>query len=149
MTNEDYMKEAMSEADLSVTSGSYPFGCVVVDKVGKIVWQDHDRVEELQDPTAHGEVNAVRHLCKELQTLNLSEYIFYTTSEPCPTCLTTLVKARVQKMYYGAETESTASLPIKATYLASYAKKYPIEVIGGIMVHECLEQRDTFFKNHG
>ena len=114
---------------------------IVVDPEGNIVWKDHDRQKELTDPTAHGEINAIRALCKKLNTFSLQGYTFYTTSEPCPTCLTGMIKARVSKNYYGAKTESTASLPIPAEELASRAKKYPIEVIGGILAEECLAQR--------
>lgn len=142
MTHEEYMKVAIEEAERSVQAGQGPFAAIVVDPDGNIVWKDHDRQKELTDPTAHGEINAIRALCKKLNTLSLQEYTFYTTSEPCPTCLTGMIKARVSKNYYGAKTESTASLPISAEELASRAKKYPIEVFGGILAKECLEQRE-------
>ena len=144
MTHEDYMKIAIEEAQLSVDQGNAPFGVVVVDQNGKIVWRDHDKVKELTDPIAHGEINAIRYLCKTLGTLSLRGYTFYTTSEPCPTCLTGCIKAQVSRIFYGAETESNASLPLKAIELAKQSKKYPIEVLGGILANECLEQREKF-----
>jgi len=110
MTNEDYMKLALEEAETTVTEENAPFGVIVVDDKGKVATRDHDRVKELTDPTAHGEINAIRKLCKELGSLTLSKMTFYTTSEPCPTCLSSCVKA----IYYGTETETSASLPIKA-----------------------------------
>jgi tRNA(Arg) A34 adenosine deaminase TadA len=85
-------------------------------------------------------------LCKKLNTLSLKDYIFYTTSEPCPTCLTGCIKAKVRKMVYGCDTETTASLPIKATELANKFKKYKLEVIGGVLADDCLEQREKFIK---
>lgn len=141
MTHEDYMKLAIEEAELSVRQGQGPFAVVVVDPEGNVVWKDHDRQKELTDPTAHGEVNAIRHLCKKINSLSLKGYSFYTTSEPCPTCLTSMIKAQVSFSYYGAKTESTASLPLSAEFIASYAKKYPIKVTGGILGEECLSQR--------
>ena len=141
MTNEDYMRLAIEEAEKSVKEGQGSFTVVVVDPKGNIAWKDHDRQKELTDPTAHGEINAIRHLCKENNTLSLKGYTFYTTSEPCPTCLTGMIKAQVSKSYYGAKTETTASLPISAEMIASYAKKYPIQVVGGILGAECLAQR--------
>lgn len=145
MTHEDYMREALKEADISVREGNAPFGVVVVDtQTGEILCREHDRVKEYCDPTAHAEINAVRKICKERNTLSLRDTAFYTTSEPCPTCLTAMIKARVAKNYYGAETESTASLPLKAKDLAKYSLKYPIEVNSGILAKECLEQRDKF-----
>jgi len=119
MTHEDVMRIAMEEAEVAVRQGQAPFGAVVVDHEGTVIAQDHDRVHELLDPTAHAEINAIRLLCKKLNTLDLSNCIFYCTSEPCPTCMTSCIKARVRSIYYGAETEVTASLPIKAIYFAT------------------------------
>ena len=142
MTPEQYMKLALEEAEVSVKEGNGPFAVVVTDRDGTVIWKDHDRQKELTDPTAHREINAIRYLCKKLNTLSLRGYTFYTTSEPCPTCLTGMIKAQVFASYYGAKTESTASLPLSAEMIASYAKKYPIKVIGGILASECLTQRN-------
>ena len=131
----------MEEAETSANERQEPFAVVVLNSEGNIVWKDHDRVKEKMDPTAHGEMNAIRHLCKSINTLSLKGYSFYTTSEPCPTCLTGMIKAQVSACYYGAKTENNASLPISAESLASQAKKYPIKVIGGILAEECLAQR--------
>lgn len=142
MSHEEIMKLAMEEAELAVHEGNAPFACVVVDQNGEIVARDHDRVKELMDPTAHGEVNAIRKLCKQLQTLSLRDYMFYTTSEPCPSCMAGMIKAKVPTVYYGAKTETTASLPIPAEYLAEKSLKYPISVTGGILAEETLVQRE-------
>jgi len=147
MTHEEYMKLALNEAKKAVKEGNAPFGVVAVDPDGEIAWKDHDRVKERIDPTAHGEINAIRSLCQKLKSLSLKGYAIYTTSEPCPTCLTACIKAQVSIVYYGAETESSASLPIKATELAKLSKKYPIQVKGGILAKECKAQRERFLKN--
>ena len=146
MTHGDYIKLAMEEAQKAADRGGAPFGVVVINKEGDVVWRDHDRVNEHVDPTAHGEINAIRGLCKKLNTLKLREYTFYTTSEPCPTCLTACIKAQVPTIYYGAPTEETASLPIKALELVQRSKKYPISVVGGILEKECLAQREQLLK---
>jgi len=142
MAIEDVMRQAIEEAELAVKEGNAPFACIVVDQQGNIVLKEHHRVKEYTDPTAHGEVNAIRVLCKKLNTLSLRDYMFVTTSEPCPTCMTAMIKAKVAHNYYGAKTEATASLPIPAEELAAKSKKYPITVQGGILAEECLEQRN-------
>ena len=144
--HEYFMNLAMEEAEKSFEEGSFPFSVVVVNHNWEVVRKDHDRVNEFMDPTAHAEVNAIRHLCKTLNTLNLRWYTFYTSSEPCPTCLSSCIKAKVSTIYYGAETEENASLPIKAKYLASLSKKYPIEVFGWILWNECHQQRASILK---
>lgn len=146
MNDQEIMKVALEEAEIAVSEGNAPFACVVVDGEGNIILREHDRVKELMDPTAHGEVNAIRKLCKQLNTLSLIDYVFYTTSEPCPTCLTSMIKAKVARVYYGAKTEASASLPISAEFLASKSLKYPITVTGGILADEALEQRERLLK---
>jgi tRNA(Arg) A34 adenosine deaminase TadA len=143
MTHEDYMKMAIEESNLAVKDGNAPFAVVVVNENGDVVMKDHDRVKEFMDPTAHGEINAIRTLCKQLDTLSLKNMTFYTTSEPCPTCLSACIKAKVKAIYYGAETELSASLPIKAKNLIEKSN-YPIEIVSGILAQECLEQRDKW-----
>ncbi|EKD68244.1 MAG: Cytidine/deoxycytidylate deaminase, zinc-binding region [uncultured bacterium] len=144
MTHEDFMKLAIEEAEKSVREGNGPFGVVVVNEQGIVAHKDHDRQNELCDPTAHGEINAIRFLCPKLKSLSLKGYTFYTTSEPCPTCLTGMIKSKVSFAVFGAKTEASASLPISAAEIASRSKKYPIEVIGGILEADCLRQRERF-----
>jgi len=141
MKPEEIMKIALAEAEKAVHEGNAPFACIVTDQEGIVVLKEHDRVNEYMDPTAHGEVNAMRILCKKLNALSLRDYTFHTTSEPCPGCMASMIKAKVAQVYYGAKTESTASLPIAAESIAEQAKKYPITVTGGILADECLEQR--------
>lgn len=142
MDHEAIMRLALAEVEVAVKDGNAPFACVVTDRRGNVVHRDHDRVNENTDPTAHGEVNAIRALCKRLGVLSLRDYVFYTTSEPRPTCMTCMIKAKVAQVYYGAKTEATASLPIPAEEIAAKSKKYPITVTGGILAAECLEQRN-------
>lgn len=141
------MKLAMEEDNIVVQEGNAPFACLVIDRKGTIIMREHDRVLEQMDPTAHAEINAIRRLCKQLHSLSLKNYIFYTTSEPCPTCMTSMIKAHVSQVVHGAKTETTASLPIPAEVIASQSHKYPIHVTGGILSSECLEQRETFSGN--
>lgn len=142
MSPQDLIRLAMQEAEKAVQEGCRPFGVVVTDSDGNIVWKDHDRVRKLLDPTAHGEVNAIRGLCKKLKTLSLLNYKFYTNAEPCPTCLTSMIKARVSEVYFGARTEPTASLPIPAEEIVARSKVHPIKVYGDILAEETLAHRE-------
>ena len=146
MSNEEIMKIALQEAEVAVHEGNAPFACVVANENGEVVLREHDRVKERMDPTAHGEINAIRTLCKKLNTLSLSKYIFYTTSEPCPSCMAGMIKAQVPAVFYGANTERTASLPIPAAFIASKSRKYPIKVTGGILAEAALRQRERLSK---
>ncbi len=141
MQHQEIMRLALQQAELAVKVGNAPFGCVVTDKQGEVILKEHDRVNQNGDLTAHGEINAIRLLCKQLSSLSLSNYIFYTTSEPCPLCMAAMIKAHVSAVFFGAARETTASLPLSAKFMASKSHKYPIVVTGGILANECLKQR--------
>lgn len=144
--HEHYMKVALKIAEKAAGKGHHPFAVVVVNGTGKIVWRDHNKVKIKMDPTAHGEINAIRYLCKKLNTLSLKGFTFYSTTEPCPVCFTAMNNAQVSAVYFGASAHPTQFIPLSAKKLARYAKKYPIKVFGGILAEKCLEQRNKLWK---
>lgn len=80
-----YMEEAIEEAKIGTANREGgPFGAVIVDKTGSIISRGHNQVLSTNDPTAHAEIVAIRQACKNLNTKDLSEYILYSTCEPCP-----------------------------------------------------------------
>ena len=96
-----FMNEAIEEAKSGILNGEGgPFGSVVV-KDGKIVGRGHNQVVKLNDPTCHGEMQAIRDACKTLGTFDLSGCELYTTGEPCHMCLTACMWANLDKVYYG------------------------------------------------
>lgn len=96
-----YMSIAIEEARLGIRQGhGGPFGSVIV-KNGKIIGKGHNHVVAYNDPTCHGEVDAIRTTCKALNTFDLSGAEIYTTGEPCPMCLGAILWANIDKIYYG------------------------------------------------
>ena len=77
-----------------------PFGSVIV-KDGEIIARGHNRVLAGNDPTCHGEVDAIRTACAKLGTFDLSGCTIYTTGEPCHMCLCACMWANIEKIYYG------------------------------------------------
>lgn len=95
------MKVALEEAYEGIHQAhGGPFGAVVV-KDGKIVGRGHNCVLKNADPTAHGEIVAIRDACQHLQTHDLSGCELYTTAEPCPMCLGAILWAGIHHIYYG------------------------------------------------
>ena len=80
-----------------------PFGAVVVNQNGKIIGVGHNKVLKNNDPTAHAEVMAIRDACKTLNTYNLTDCKIYSTSEPCPMCLSAIIWANIKEVYYGTD----------------------------------------------
>ena len=93
------MKRAIELSLESVNKGGGPFGCVIV-KDGKIVAEGSNKVTSTNDPTAHGEIVAIRDACKKLNDFNLQGSELYSTCEPCPMCLSAIYWARINKIYF-------------------------------------------------
>ena len=98
MKNE-FMKRAIELSIESVNKGGGPFGCVIV-KDNKIIAEGINKVTPTNDPTAHGEIVAIREACKKLNNFSLSGCELYSTCEPCPMCLSAIYWARIDKIYY-------------------------------------------------
>jgi tRNA(Arg) A34 adenosine deaminase TadA len=93
----------------SVLNGTGPFGCIITDTDYNIISQDHNRVTELNDPTAHAEINAIRNACNKIKNFTLNNHILFTSCEPCPMCLSAIYWARIDKIYF-SNTRSDAKL---------------------------------------
>ena len=93
------MKIAIELSIESVNTGGGPFGSVIV-KDEKIIAEGFNKVTSTNDPTAHGEIVAIRNACKSLNNFNLSGCELYSTCEPCPMCLSAIYWAHIDKVYY-------------------------------------------------
>ena len=83
----------------SVKAGGGPFGSVIV-KDNKIISEGFNKVTSTNDPTAHGEIVAIRDACKNLNNFDLKNCDLYTSCEPCPMCLSAIYWSRIDKIYY-------------------------------------------------
>jgi guanine deaminase len=100
--NPEFLRRAIELATRNVTSGAGgPFAAVIV-RAGKIVGEGANSVTTANDPTAHGEVNAIRAAARALGTFTLAGCALYSSCEPCPMCLAAAYWARLDAIYYGA-----------------------------------------------
>ena len=97
-----YMKTVKENAEKGIRENEGgPFGAVIVDKQGNIISEGNNKVIKENDPTAHAEITAIRNACKKLNTYDLSDYILYTSCEPCPMCLSAIIWSNIKEVYYG------------------------------------------------
>lgn len=96
-----YMHIALDEARAAAARGEVPVGAVVVGPEG-VIAQAGNRTRELNDPTAHAEVIAIRAACATVGQERLTGCDLYVTLEPCPMCAAAISNARVGRLYYGA-----------------------------------------------
>ncbi|MEM8537436.1 MAG: nucleoside deaminase [Pseudomonadota bacterium] len=101
MTFNSHMDTALAEARAAAARGEVPVGAVVAGHAG-IIAQAGNRTRELNDPTAHAEILAIRAACAALGQERLTGYDLYVTLEPCPMCAAAISNARIARLYYGA-----------------------------------------------
>ena len=95
------MKQALKEAEMAFEEGEIPIGAVVVCE-NKIIAKDHNRVERLNDATAHAEMLALTAAQNYLGSKYLNECSLFVTLEPCSMCAGGLFWTQIGKVVVGA-----------------------------------------------
>lgn len=105
-----FMQLAIKEAYKGINKGhGGPFGSVIV-KDNKVISKGHNHVVINNDPTCHGEVDAIRKACKKFKTFDLSGCDIYTTGQPCIMCLGAILWSNINKIYYGCTIKDNDSI---------------------------------------
>ena len=95
-----FMMRAIELSIESAKSKGGPFGSVIV-KNNKIIAEGSNKVTMNNDPTAHGEIVAIRDACQTLNTFDLSGCDLYSSCEPCPMCLSAIYWSRIENVFFG------------------------------------------------
>ena len=96
------MARALAEAEAAGSRGEVPIGAVVCGPDGATLAAAGNRTRELNDPTAHAELLAIREACAKLGSERLIGCDLYVTLEPCPMCAAAISFARIRRLYYAA-----------------------------------------------
>lgn len=124
--HEKFMRIAIQLSELNVTKGlGGPFGAVIV-KDGKIIGESANTVNRTVDPTAHAEIAAIRLACKNLNTIELTGAIIYTSCEPCPMCLGAIYWSGISTIYYGNTKKDAAAIDFDDEFIYEEIEK-PME----------------------
>jgi tRNA(Arg) A34 adenosine deaminase TadA len=123
LANPEFLRRAIALATENVVSGAGgPFAALIV-RDGRIMAEGVNTVTATHDPTAHGEVNAIRAACKALGTFTLAGCELYTSCEPCPMCLAAAYWARIDAIYYGASATDAARAGFDDAFLYDELRK--------------------------
>ena len=95
------MELALLEARKALQEGEVPVGAVLMQG-SRVLWADHNRREQLHDPTAHAEMICLRRGAEVLGDWRLQDCTLYVTLEPCPMCAGAMVMSRVGRCVFGA-----------------------------------------------
>ena len=122
---EEKNKFMLKAIDLSIKSAETiggPFGCVIV-KDNKIISEGSNKVTSTNDPTAHGEIVAIRESCLKLNTFNLSGCELYSTCEPCPMCLSAIYWSHIDRVFYANTRDDAKNIDFDDTFIYSEINK--------------------------
>ena len=117
-----FMIRAIELSIESIKSGGGPFGSVIV-KDDNIVSDGMNRVTVSNDPTAHGEIVAIRDACKKLNTFDLSNSYLYSSCEPCPMCMSAIYWSRINKVYYANTRDDAKKIDFDDSFIYSEISK--------------------------
>lgn len=144
-----YINLAKSEAMLGINNNEGgPFGAIITDKEGNIVAKGNNKVLKNNDPTAHAEIVAIRNACSKLNTYDLSEYILYTSCEPCPMCLSAIIWSNIKEVYYACTKNDAAEIGFRDDMIYEYLKGNNKDLINLKQIDrdECIELFEEYKK---
>ncbi len=127
-----FMAAALVEARAAARRGEVPVGAVIVDAGGRVVAAAGNRTRELNDPTAHAEVLAIRAACAAAGSERLVGHDLHVTLEPCAMCAAAIGFARMARLYYGASDPKGGGVDHGARVFAHPTCHHAPEVFGGI-----------------
>ncbi len=132
MEKEDFMKEALKEAEKAYKKLEVPVGAVIV-KDGKIIAKAYNQKEEKKSPTKHAEIIAIEKACKKLDNWRLNGCEMFVTLEPCPMCAGAIINSRIDKLYIGAKEEKSGACGSKINILKDYDFETTVDIENNIM----------------
>ena len=133
-----FMKKALQEAEVAYEKGEIPVGAVIVVQ-DRIIARAHNLTEQLNDVTAHAEMQAITAAANFLGGKYLTNCTLYVTLEPCQMCAGALYWSQIAKIVYAATDE-------KRGYKALGTQLHPkTKVVGGILADEASDLMKRFF----
>jgi tRNA(adenine34) deaminase len=142
---EQYMREAIKEAEKAAAIGEVPIGAVIVWK-GEIIGRGHNEREVTNDATTHAEMTAIREANAFKKNWRLEEAELYVTLEPCPMCCGAILLSRIKKVYYGASDLKGGTACTLMNLLQDERFNHQSEVERGVLEEECRTLLQDFFR---
>ena len=143
--DEHWMRLALDQARLALDKGEVPVGAVLVED-GIQVAADHNRREELADPTAHAEILVMSAAARVLGDWRLTGHTLYVTLEPCPMCAGATVAARLGALVYGATDPKAGAAWSLYNIPQDVRLNHRTEIRHGILATEAAEMLTGFFE---
>lgn len=135
--DEGFMRMALAEAAL----GDFPFGAIIV-RDGKAAAKGRNLSTARNDPTAHGEMVAIRDFVSKWPAAALKGTTLYTSGEPCPMCMSAIIWCGIGRIVFGASIEELAQrigqIMLTSETVANAASFASVAITGGVLSAEAL-----------
>ena len=146
-TGNGYMAQAIAAAQAAATRGEVPVGAVVVEAAsGDVLATAGNRVEELNDPSAHAELLAIRAAAARIGEPRLPGCDLYVTLEPCPMCATAISFARIRRLFFGAYDPKGGGVDHGPRIYEQVTCHHRPEIVGGLEETICSDLLKRFFR---
>ncbi|MFK5971767.1 MAG: nucleoside deaminase [Flavobacteriaceae bacterium] len=133
-----YMKKALQEAEYAFENGEIPVGAIIVVE-DRVIARAHNLTEQLNDVTAHAEMQAITSAANFLGGKYLQNCTLYVTLEPCQMCAGALYWSQISKIVYAA-TDPERGCGAMGTKLHPKTK-----ILGGVLENEASDLLKRFF----
>jgi len=141
----EFMQLALREAEAAAEEDEVPIGAVIVHG-GRVIASAHNQREQLRDPTAHAELEALRDAARVIGNYRLPGASLYVTLEPCVMCAGAIVHARVARVVFGAFDPKTGAAGSVFALLDAPQHNHRVAQAGGVLAEECAALLQRFFR---
>jgi len=145
MTDDEFMEEALRLAERAFSLDEIPVGAVIVCH-GEIIATGFNRNRELNDPTMHAEIIAIREACEVIANERLTGCELYVTKEPCAMCAGAIVHSRIERVIIGAEDIKAGACGTVLNICGNPILNHKPEIIFGIKKDESAALLKKFFQ---
>src|SRR5919109_3684916 len=145
MSDEEFMRLALAEAEQCTAHGDVPIGAVVV-RDGEVIGRAANERELRSDPTAHAEILALRAAAERLGGWRVPDSVLYVTLEPCVMCAGAIILARVPRVVYAAADPKAGAAGSVLDVLGERRLNHRPRVDGGLLADRAAALIEAFFR---
>lgn len=132
----------MREAIALAAKADFPFGAVIT-RDGTVLARGLNLGKRRHDPTAHGEMVAIRRFLAEHGPDKLKGTTLYTSGEPCVMCMGAILWCGIGRVVYAASIVQLSAhigqIAISCTEIANKTPFAKIEITGGVLATEAIK----------
>lgn len=132
-----FMRMAIEEA----RQADFPFGAVIV-RDGAVIARGRNLGRTNRDPTAHGEMVAIRRCLADHGPAALRGSTLYTSGEPCAMCMGAIIWCHLGRMVFAASVDQLATkidqIMVSSAEVRAKSIFVPISITGGVLADEAM-----------